>query len=54
MELSQRQRQILQYIVQHTETQGYPPTVREIGEGGEPEFELDRARASAQRWSRRG
>jgi repressor LexA len=33
MELSQRQRQILQYIVQHTETQGYPPTVREIGEG---------------------
>ena len=33
MDLSQRQRQILQYIVQHTETQGYPPTVREIGEG---------------------
>lgn len=33
MELSQRQRQIVQYIVQHTETQGYPPTVREIGEG---------------------
>jgi len=33
MELSQRQRQILQYIVQHTETQGYPPRVREIGEG---------------------
>ncbi len=32
MELSHRQRQILQYIVQHTETQGYPPTVREIGE----------------------
>ncbi|MCX8052938.1 MAG: transcriptional repressor LexA [Armatimonadetes bacterium] len=33
VELTQRQRQILQYIVQHTETQGYPPTVREIGEG---------------------
>lgn len=32
MELSQRQKQILQYIVQHTETHGYPPTVREIGE----------------------
>lgn len=32
MELSQRQKQILQYIVQHTEAHGYPPTVREIGE----------------------
>jgi repressor LexA len=31
-ELSQRQRQILQYIVAHTEAHGYPPTVREIGE----------------------
>ena len=31
-ELSQRQRQILEYIVQHTEAHGYPPTVREIGE----------------------
>lgn len=31
-ELTQRQRQILQYIVQHTEMHGYPPTVREIGE----------------------
>lgn len=31
-ELSERQRQILQYIVQHTEMHGYPPTVREIGE----------------------
>lgn len=30
-ELSQRQRQILDYIVQHIETHGYPPTVREIG-----------------------
>jgi repressor LexA len=30
-ELSQRQRQILQYIVSHIEQQGYPPTVREIG-----------------------
>ena len=33
MEVSQRQRQILQYIVHHTDQQGYPPTVREIGEG---------------------
>jgi repressor LexA len=32
MELSNRQRQIVQYILQHTETHGYPPTVREIGE----------------------
>lgn len=32
MELTHRQRQILQCIVQHTETHGYPPTVREIGE----------------------
>lgn len=31
-ELSERRRQILEYIVQHTEMQGYPPTVREIGE----------------------
>jgi repressor LexA len=31
-ELTDRQRQILQYIVQHTEAHGYPPTVREIGE----------------------
>jgi len=31
-ELSERQRQILQYIVQHTDMHGYPPTVREIGE----------------------
>ena len=31
MELSHRQRQIVQYILQHTETHGYPPTVREIG-----------------------
>jgi len=31
-ELSQRQRQILQCIVQHTDSHGYPPTVREIGE----------------------
>ena len=31
-ELSHRQRQILQYIVQHSEMHGYPPTVREIGE----------------------
>lgn len=31
-ELSHRQRQILQYIIQHTQMHGYPPTVREIGE----------------------
>lgn len=31
-QLSERQRQILQYIVQHTDAHGYPPTVREIGE----------------------
>lgn len=31
-ELSNRQRQILEYIVQHIEAHGYPPTVREIGE----------------------
>ncbi|MEN6357502.1 MAG: transcriptional repressor LexA [Armatimonadota bacterium] len=31
-ELTHRQRQILDYIVRHTEEQGYPPTVREIGE----------------------
>ena len=30
--LSPRQRQILQFIIKHTEAQGYPPTVREIGE----------------------
>ncbi|MCE5198172.1 MAG: transcriptional repressor LexA [Armatimonadota bacterium] len=30
-ELSPRQRQILQYIMQHMDTHGYPPTVREIG-----------------------
>jgi len=30
--LSHRQRQILDYIVQHAEAHGYPPTVREIGE----------------------
>ena len=31
-ELSHRQRQILDYILQHIEMHGYPPTVREIGE----------------------
>jgi repressor LexA len=31
-ELSPRQRQILDYIVQHIDAHGYPPTVREIGE----------------------
>lgn len=31
-ELSTRQRHILEYIIQHTEEKGYPPTVREIGE----------------------
>jgi LexA DNA binding domain len=29
--LSQRQRQILDYIRNHIETRGYPPTVRDIG-----------------------
>lgn len=29
--LTKRQRQILQYIVRHTDEHGYPPTVREIG-----------------------
>ncbi len=31
-ELTPRQRQILDYILQHIHTHGYPPTVREIGE----------------------
>jgi len=31
-ELTTRQRQILQFILHHIETKGYPPTVREIGE----------------------
>ena len=31
-EISSRQRQILQCILQHIEVRGYPPTVREIGE----------------------
>jgi len=31
-EISSRQRQILQFILQHIEARGYPPTVREIGE----------------------
>ena len=31
-ELSHRQKQILDYIAQHIEMHGYPPTVREIGE----------------------
>ena len=31
-QLTNRQKQIMQYIVQHIETHGYPPTVREIGE----------------------
>ena len=30
--LTYRQRQILEYIMQHIEMHGYPPTVREIGE----------------------
>ena len=29
--ISRRQQQILDYIKQETETQGYPPSVREIG-----------------------
>lgn len=31
-DITPRQRQILQYIVQHIDMRGYPPTVREIGE----------------------
>jgi repressor LexA len=31
-EMTPRQRQILQFILQHIEARGYPPTVREIGE----------------------
>jgi repressor LexA len=31
-QISQRQKLILNYIQQHTESHGYPPTVREIGE----------------------
>jgi len=31
-ELSPRQRRILDFIVQHSDEKGYPPTVREIGE----------------------
>ena len=31
-EMTSRQRQILQFILQHIEARGYPPTVREIGE----------------------
>ena len=30
--MTPRQRQILQFILQHIESKGYPPTVREIGE----------------------
>lgn len=31
-ELTERQRQILAFIVKETETRGFPPTIREIGE----------------------
>ncbi len=31
-ELTERQKQILQFIVRETETRGFPPTIREIGE----------------------
>lgn len=31
-EITPRQRQILQYILQHIDVRGYPPTVREIGQ----------------------
>lgn len=31
-ELTERQREILTFIVKETETRGYPPTIREIGE----------------------
>ena len=29
--ITSRQKQILQFIIQHIEMRGYPPTVREIG-----------------------
>ena len=32
MELTDRQRQILEYVNAHVDRHGYPPTVREIGE----------------------
>ncbi len=31
-ELTERQREILSFIVKETETRGFPPTIREIGE----------------------
>src|SRR5574339_1026242 len=31
-ELTERQREILAFIVKETETRGFPPTIREIGE----------------------
>ena len=31
-ELTDRQREILSFIVKETETRGFPPTIREIGE----------------------
>src|SRR6476620_11427127 len=31
-ELTDRQKEILQFIVRETETRGFPPTIREIGE----------------------
>lgn len=34
-DLSSRQRRILDYIQEHTDDRGYPPTVREIGEAVE-------------------
>ena len=31
MDLTERQEQILQYIIKEVRSKGYPPTVREIG-----------------------
>ena len=32
MELSERQQEILEFVNQHVDANGYPPTVREIGQ----------------------
>ena len=32
MELSPRQREIIEFVNQHVDQYGYPPTVREIGQ----------------------
>ena len=32
VELSERQQEILEFVNQHVDANGYPPTVREIGQ----------------------